>query len=133
MYIQIQSNTAKLQYAKCDIKGFEDEWEEIHWEEKFENLQIDDMWKVFKNQYETSVKKFVPSSTPKPGCKPKPSWMTPDVLKDIKMKRRAWNRYLSTKRNIYFLEYKKVRNEVNYRVKQAKIDYEKSIALNAKK
>ena len=59
--------------------------------------------------------------------------MTPDVLKDIKMKRRAWNRYLSTKRNIDFLEYKKVRNEVNDRVKQAKIDYEKSNALNAKK
>ena len=65
-----------------------------HWEEKF--------WKVFKNQYETSVRKFVPSSTPKPGFKPKPSWMTPDVSKDIKLKRRAWNRYLSTKRNIDF-------------------------------
>ena len=59
--------------------------------------------------------------------------MTPDVSKDIKMKRRAWNRYLSTKRNIDFLEYKKVRNEINDRVKQAKIDYEKSIALNAKR
>ena len=59
--------------------------------------------------------------------------MTPDVLKDIKMKRRAWNRYLSTKRNIDFLEVKKVRNEVNESVKQAKIDYEKSIALNAEK
>lgn len=59
--------------------------------------------------------------------------MTPDVLKDIKMKRRAWNRYLSTKKNIDVLEYKKVRNEVNDRVKQAKLDNEKSIALNAKK
>lgn len=48
-YKEIQSNAAKLQYEKCDIKGFEDEWEEIHSEINFENLQIDDMWKVFKN------------------------------------------------------------------------------------
>ena len=59
--------------------------------------------------------------------------MTPEVLNEIKRKRRAWTRYLVTKRNIDFLEYKRVRNEVNDTVKKAKIDYEKSIALNAKK
>ena len=58
--------------------------------------------------------------------------MTPEVLNEIKRKRRAWTRYLATKRNIDFLEYKKV-SEVNDTVKKAKIDYEKSIALNAKK
>ena len=57
----------------------------------------------------------------------------PEVLNDIKRKRRAWTRYLSTMRNIDVLEYKRVRNEVNDTVKKAKIDYEKSIALNAKK
>ena len=59
--------------------------------------------------------------------------MTPEVLNEIKRKRRAWTRYLVTKRNIDLLEYKRVRNEVNDTVKKAKIDYEKSIALNAKK
>ena len=60
--------------------------------------------------------------------------MTPGVLNEIKRKRRAWTRYLATKRNIDLLEYKRVRNEVNDTVKKkAKIDYEKSIALNAKK
>ena len=84
------------------------------------------MWKSLKDQFESGVKRFVPTSVPKPGCKPKPAWMTPEVLNEIVRKRRAWTRYLSTKRNIDFLEYKRVRN-------QAKIDYEKSIALNAKK
>lgn len=59
-----------------------------------------------KDQFEESVNKFFPSSIPKPGCKPKPASMTPEVLNDIKRKCRAWTRYLSTKRNtcIDFLE-----------------------------
>ena len=59
--------------------------------------------------------------------------MTPEVLNEIVRKCRAWTRHLSTKRNIDFLEYKRVGNQINDTVKQAKIDYEKSIALNAKK
>ena len=62
-----------------------------------------------------------------------PAWMTPEVLNEIVRKCRAWTRHLSTKRNIDFLEYKRVGNQINDTVKQAKIDYEKSIALNAKK
>ena len=91
------------------------------------------MWKSFKDQFDESVKKFVPTPIPIPGCKPKPAWMTPEVLNEIKRKHTAWTRYLATKRNIDFLEYKRVRNEVNDAVKKAKIDFEKSVAMNAKK
>ena len=42
----------------------------------------------------------------------------PDLLNNIKRKRRAWTRYLSTMRNSDFLEYKRVRNEVNDTVKK---------------
>ena len=132
-YKEVQNSSVKMQYSKCDTQGFEAEWETIDWDEKFKDLDLDDMWKSFKDQFEVSVKKYVPTSIPKPGCKPKPAWMTPEVLNEIKRKRRAWTRYLATKRNIDFLEYKRVRNEVNDTVKKAKIDYEKSIALNAKK
>ena len=132
-YKEVQNGSAKLHYSKCDTEGFEGEWADINWEEKFENMELDDMWKSFKDQFESSVKRFVPTSVPKPGCKPKPAWMTPEVLNEIVRKRRAWTRYLSTKRKFDFLEYKRVRNQVNDTVKQAKIDYEKSIALNAKK
>ena len=103
---------------KCDTQGFEAEWETIDWDEKFKDLDLDDMWKSFKDQFEVSEKKYVPTSSHKPGCKPKPAWMTPEVLNEIKRKRRAWTRYLATKRNIDLLEYKKVRNEVNDTVKK---------------
>ena len=43
------------------------------------------------------------------------------------------SRYLATKDNADFLKYERVRNEVNFSVKQVKIDYEKSMALNAKR
>ena len=61
-------------------------------EEKLKDLDLDGMWKSFKDQFGESVKKFIPISIPKPGCKPKPAWMIHEVLNEIKRKRRAWTR-----------------------------------------
>ena len=61
-------------------------------EEKFKDLDLDDMWKSFKDQFGESVKQFIPRSIPKPGCKPKPAWMIPEVLNEIKRVRRASTR-----------------------------------------
>ena len=107
-YKEVQNGSVKMQYSKCNTQGFEDEWEKNDWEERFKDLDLDDMWESFKDQFEESVKKVVPTSIPKPGYKAKPAWMAPEVLSEIKRKRRAWTRYLSTKRNIDFLKYKRV-------------------------
>ena len=42
-YKEIQSGSVKMQYSKCDTQGFEAEWETINWDEKFKDLDLDDM------------------------------------------------------------------------------------------
>ena len=65
----------RMALSKCSIQGLEAEWETINWNKKFKDIDLDDMWKSLKDQFEESVKKFIPTSIPKHGCKPKPAWM----------------------------------------------------------
>ena len=42
-YKEVQNSSVKMQYSKCDTQGFEAEWETIDWDEKFKDLDLDDM------------------------------------------------------------------------------------------
>lgn len=87
---------------------------------------------IFSHKFKTSVDNFVPKSKPRKGCKPKPLWMTGETLNHIKKKRHAWNKYMATKRNDDYEEYKRVRNTTNEVVKNSKRSYEKSISQKSK-
>ncbi|VDI07537.1 Hypothetical predicted protein [Mytilus galloprovincialis] len=75
---------------------------------------------------------FVPKTNPKPGCQPKPLWLTFDCLSNIKRKQKAWSRYLATRRAVDFDFYKVARNRANENVRKAKKEYEKLVASKAK-
>ena len=61
-----------IKSSNCDFKSFTQEWESINWEDRFENMNIDEMWDNFSQKYHESVEKYVPKYIPKKGCKPKP-------------------------------------------------------------
>jgi hypothetical protein len=89
-------------YTKCDIECFSN----INWENKFENLNLEQICEAFASESFQNVKKYVPRSKKNQGCKIKPLWMTGDTLKHIKTKRHAWNKYLTTRRHVDYEEYK---------------------------
>ena len=122
----------RVKYSNCDFAAFTADWESENWEERFEGLNIDNMWNCFAQKYHESVEKYVPKYTPKKGCKPKPQWMTADSLNSIKQKRHAWSQYVATKRRCDFERYKRIRNQANEVVRTAKRNFERKIAGKAK-
>ncbi|VDI02538.1 Hypothetical predicted protein, partial [Mytilus galloprovincialis] len=90
------------------------------------------MWKIFYEKYKKCVETYIPKTNPKPGCQPKPLWLTFDCLSNIKRKQKAWSRYLATRRAVDFDFYKVARNRANENVRKAKKEYEKLVASKAK-
>ena len=123
---------AKIKYNSCDFASFTEDWENENWDDKFEGMDIDNMWNCFSQYYHESVEKYVPKYIPKKGCKPKPQWMTADSLDSIKEKRHEWSQYYATKRKRDFERYKRVRNQTNEVVRAAKRNFERKIAGKVK-
>ena len=119
-------------YRKCDLVQFAYEWENVDWSSTFENCSIEEMWSTFSDKFQDCVEKYVPKNKPKKGCKPKPLWMTSEILLHIKRRRHAWNKYLATRRREEFESYKQVRNVANEYVKNTKREYERSISRKVK-
>ena len=122
----------KYLYRKCDLAEFASEWENVDWTSTLENCNSEEMWTAFSQKYDDCVKKYVPKSRPKMGCKPKPLWMTSETLLHIRRKHHAWNKYLATRRMEDFEDYKWVRNVTNDYVKNTKRNYERRISQKVK-
>ena len=71
---------AKIKYSSCDFASFTEDWENENWDDKFEGMDIDNMWNCFSQYYHESVEKYLPKYIPKKECRPKPQWMTADSL-----------------------------------------------------
>ena len=78
---------AKIKYNSCAYSSLTEYWGNENWEDKFEVMDIDKMWKCFSQYYHESVEKYVQKYIPKKGCKPKPHWMTAESLNSIKVKK----------------------------------------------
>ncbi|CAC5382530.1 unnamed protein product [Mytilus coruscus] len=128
----IRTGKPKLKYGKCDFVSFTNEWEVIDWKLEFNELDINQMWKVFSDKYLESINKYVPKTYPKPGCMKKPLWMTFDCLCKIKRKKRAWARNLATRRVVDYETYKTLRNQTNDSVHVSKKNFEKFISEKSK-
>lgn len=130
--VELENGRPKYKYTKCDVINFANQWENIDWPNVFSDLNLEQMWKIFSDKYISSINEFVPKIFPKPGCKKKPLWMTFDCLSKIKRKKKAWARYLNTRRIVDLELYKTARNQCTDSVRLAKKNYEKLISQKAK-
>ena len=55
---------AKIKYNSCDFASFTEDWGNENWEDKFEGMDIDNMWNCFSQNYHESVEKYVPKYIP---------------------------------------------------------------------
>jgi len=105
----------KLNYNKGnygDLRKFLTcNWEEIL---NAEENSIDDMWNIFKHKMLEGIKMYVPEPN-KYNILKKDSWKCPlskDVRLLVKKKHRMWTRYMETRDQNYFNQYKYYRNKV---------------------
>lgn len=130
-YKELNTEIGRYRYTKCDLKSFPRDLNDVDWEEEFKNMDIEEMLKFLSSKFNALVDKHVLKSVPRKGSKPKPLWMK-GILKHIKLKRHAWNKYLATRRQRDFEEYKLIRNITNDFAKPAKRNRERLISTKAK-
>lgn len=125
------SNTAKATqcWNKADLESIEQELGDIYWEKELKNFNdAENMWLFFKSKILSIQNKYVPTKIKGPSNQPK--WMTRELLRLIRKKRRLYKIFKLKRDNNIFERYKKVENEVKKKVKSAKKSFEKKVATS---
>ena len=91
---------------------------------------VNDFWNFFSDKLTSEMHKHIPVSKSRESFR-KP-WMTKSTAAAIDKKRRAWIKYQNVKVILNYNLYKHQRDTTTSIVRNAKYEYEKSIALNIK-
>ena len=91
-------------------------------------------WNRLKEAIQTAEAKYTPvrPHNPLADNSKRSTPLENKTVKRIKKKHRLWNRYMETRAKKYHQEFCKIRNKVKSLTRQAKREYEKSIAIQAK-
>ena len=126
-----QKNKSKVSnWAKADLVSLknhikQENWAEI-WNKTGSHCTVEDAWTSFKKKLSNATQLFVPVSTIKPQSSPR--WLTRDLIKLIRRKKRAWRTFrihgTAENRN----RYEELNREVTKKIRNAKRGMEKKLA-----
>ena len=128
-YVELEPSK-RFQYHKGDYEGIREELGKISWSTIFAGKDISDCWSIFKAKLLELQEEFIPTIQDKPNDKPK--WMNRSVVLALNEKKRAWKKYLFCKTNENFEQYKVVRNKLKSIVYEARLSFERKVAIEAK-
>jgi hypothetical protein len=118
-------------WGKADMEKLKAALAEVDWEGEMTGLDTNQSWDMFKEKLEKAQDSAVPRKRRRIGNRP--IWMTKNVLRTIRKKRRLWKVYKETKDHAEYRAYKKVEKTVRDSVRKAKKTFEKNLAKNVKK
>ena len=122
-------------WAKADLGQLKVALKEVNWNKELESMSGTQAMDQFYIVLDREVNKCVPKKVRRKGSKP--LWMSKNIIRMIRKKRRLWRSYSSEQRTKKDFEsyqsFKKFQKEVQKAVKKAKKKLEKSLAKNAKK
>ncbi|KAJ8018258.1 LINE-1 reverse transcriptase-like [Holothuria leucospilota] len=117
-------------WKKANWEIMINDYKDSDWNELFRNKTVEEMWQIWLNMYKEHVKKHVPQISPKRKLKPK--WMTNEVKRLIRRKRKAWKSYRVNRTIPCWNYYKALQKKVKEKVILAKKRFETLIADNVK-
>ena len=122
-------------WGKADLDKLAAALAEINWESKLVGKTRVESWEYFKAEVDDATEKCVPKKLRRIGSRP--LWMTKNVMRLVRKKRRIWRWYTTSKdsKRDYeeFQAFKRVQDEVRKAVKNAKKNFEKKLAKEARK
>ena len=121
-------------YHRANYGSMKLELQRVHWYEVFYSSSCNECWGTFKEIIDNLISKFVPllKETPK---KSKSIWMNKPTLLKIKIKNRAYHRFLKTKDEHDYEMYAKHRNQSKQSknaCRKAVTNFEKSLPREVK-
>ena len=123
----------KLYYDKGDYTGMR-EFVKTEMQNLPTSADADTMWDFFTKILHKAKDKYIPKKKVKKigNRKTHQSAFDEKVIRKIKKKHRAWQRYLETRSGQKFIEYRRLSNQVKNLTTKAKKDLEKKIAKESK-
>ena len=122
-------------WGKADFDKLVETLTCIDWPTELNDVSGLHGWELVKERIDKATEACVPKKLRR--VSNKPLWMTKNVLRLIRKKRRLWKCYSSSRytENDYhdYLAYKKVQDQVKKAVKNAKRNFEKKLAKDARK
>ena len=122
-------------WAKADFDKMRTNLAAIDWEKELEGKSGIVSWEYVKEVIDRETESCVPKKRRRTGSRP--LWMTRNVMRLIRKKRRVWRWYstsgYSKKDYDEFQAYKRIQDQVKKAVRLAKRNFERKLAKDAKK
>ena len=125
------SSVPRFNHRKADFKKLCAMFRDIRWHDYFRNEDVNGCWTKFKEKYYEVVQCCSPLGNSR-RKKNSPPWMTNNLLKLLRQKRKLWKTYKSNNTSESLNEYKKLRQKLKKQILKSKLSYEKEIAKNSK-
>ena len=116
-------------FSKAKFQDMKVELASIPWSDHLQG-DIESDWASFKKTFLDTCEKYIPKKSQRE--MKQPPWFNHEILRLVRQKRAAWNRYKMFKNQNDFLFYKSLEKKVCKTVKKAKHKHEVNIAKNAK-
>ena len=102
------------------------------WSEITTETNIDKSWEVFTTILNNAINLCVPYRNRRSATKNKPKWWNKEIKNSLSLKKRAYNKYISTHNEADKLEFDRIRRETKRLIKRSKKNLEEYIAEASK-
>ena len=116
-------------YDRGDYKKMRQEVN-LNWDIEFEGLGVEERWNRMEEVIESAMEKCIPWK--KLSANRRPRWITGDIQRLIREKRKAWTRWKRNRSEMEKANYKKLEARVKKAIRNSKKSLEKAVAKNAK-
>ena len=121
----------KLSYLKGDYVTINNDLSNVDWNQLLTHEDVNKNWSSFADKLSILTRNHIPvcNSAPRKCDTP---WTVKDTLQAVKRKRSIWKKFKYSLNPVAKGHYEKAKIEAYYKIRKAKLNYEKSIAKKMK-
>jgi hypothetical protein len=123
---KVKTTKTCKQWKRANYQSMRSEMDVIRWEEELRDMDAESAWKKFRSVLDDCVEKHVPTIEIYDTGRPK--WLTKDIVKLIRQKKKSWKTYKTYGTAEARERYEKLEKEVKNRIRKAKRKLEKDLA-----
>ena len=120
-----EKENVRYNWKRADMPAIRSELEGMDWERELSRRTMEEGWTWFREQLQNAVEKYVPKSSSR--TKLKNPWMTREILRLIRKKRKVWKKAKYSSLAEDMAEYKRIEKEVSNKIRNAKRKLEKDL------
>jgi len=129
-----KGNILDLLLSNCpdaDVETMKSDISDVDWRTQLDGRTVEEGWRFFRQKLSETVEKNVPKSGGR--TKLKNPWMTREILRLIRRKRRKWKEVKNSASAEDMKQYKQLEKETSKKIRNAKRKMEKDLAYSEDK